>query len=512
MDLRDYLRAARRRWWLVGSVMIAALGLAGALIALSVPQYATTMTLFVTTPSQGGVTDSYQGGLFSMQRVKSYAQVLTGDRLARDVAADPDIGLSPAAVQSMVTARAVPDTVLLGVTVMDSDAGRSERVANSLAKHFATLVESLETPVAGGKPAIKVDVVAGPILDPEPVSPRPVRMLTLAALVGLLIGAGLAILREMLDVTIKTAETLGSVTEAPVLAVIPFDTSARQIPLVMAGDPHSARAEAIRHLRTNLQFVDVDRPVKAIVITSSVPDEGKSTTAVNLAIAFAEMGRRVVLIEADLRRPRMAEYLGIEGAVGLSNVLAGQVAVADVLQPWGHGYLQVLASGFIPPNPSELLGSRNMSALLTRLRTDFDIILIDTPPLLPVTDAAVVATHADGAVLVARSGKTATTRVRTALASLRAVDSQILGCVLNMQPTKGNVDHYYGTYYRSEQGRHGTAAVPGAGSGRLAPAQPPGPSPEHRVSLTALLDDGEPTIIQDPTPDSFGRRSVSPGR
>jgi capsular exopolysaccharide synthesis family protein len=492
--------------------MIATLGIAGALVVVRVPQYATTMTFFVTTPSQGGVADSYQGGLFSLQRVKSYAEVLTGDRLAKAVAGDPDIGLTSGQIQGMVTARAVPDTVLLEATVVDSDAARSERVANSLSKHFATLIEALETPVAGSKPAIKVDVVAGPVLNPLPVSPRPLRTFILAGLLGLLIGAGIAILREMLDMTIKTAETLRSVTGAPVLAVVPFDSSARQSPLVMAGDPHSARAEAFRHLRTNLQFVDVDHPVKAIVITSSVPDEGKSTTALNLAIAFAEMGRRVVLIEADLRRPRIAQYLGIEGAIGLSNVLAGQVAVADALQPWGHGHLQVLASGFVPPNPSELLGSRNMSALLTRLRSEFDVILIDTPPMLPVTDAAVVATHADGAVLVARCGKTAQARVRTALASLRAVDAQVLGCVLNMQPTKRSADHYYGTDDRSapDQRTEQVPVVPPVAAGNSAPAQVSALSPDRRV-LTALLDDGEPTIVQDPT-DNNGRHSVSPGR
>jgi capsular exopolysaccharide synthesis family protein len=362
-------------------------------------------------------------------------------------------------------------------------------------------------------------VVAGPVLDPVPVSPRPVRGYALAGLLGLLIGVGVAILREMLDVTIKTGETLRLVAAAPVLAVVPFDSKAKRSPLVMSGDPRSARAEAFRRLRTNLQFVDVDHPVQAIVITSSVPDEGKTTTSVNLAFAFAEMGRRVVLIEADLRRPRIAEYLGIEGAVGLSNVLAGQVAVGDVLQQWGHGDLHVLASGFVPPNPSEMLGSRNMAALLIRLRAEFDVIIIDTPPLLPVTDAAVVATHADGAVLVARSGKTAQARVRTALAGLRAVDSRVLGCVLNMQPNKGNVDYSYGTYgaASNEAAVNGAAsngaAVNGAASnGAAVPASVAGPpdeladpsfvpglAPEQVAGLTALLEEVDPTIVQTPT-------------
>jgi capsular exopolysaccharide synthesis family protein len=497
VDLRDCLRATRRRWWLVLATVVVALGIAGGMTALSVPQYATSVTFFVTTPSQG-VTDSYQGGLFSAQRVKSYADLLVGDRLARAVAGDADIGLTSTEIQGRVTARAVPDTVLLEATVVDSDSGRSERIAKSLSKHFVSLIEDLETPLAAAKPAVKVDVVAGPLLNPTPVSPRPTRNLAVAGLVGLLLGVALAILREMLDVTIKTVETLRSLTGAPVLAVVPYDANAKQAPLVMSGNPHSARAEAVRHLRTNLQFVDVDHPVKAIVITSSVPDEGKSTTAVNLALAFAEMGRRVVLIEADLRRPRVAEYLGLEGAIGLSNVLAGQITVEEVLQTWGHGDLHILPSGFVPPNPSELLGSRNMAALLVHLRTEFDVILIDTPPLLPVTDAAVVATHADGAVLVTRSGKTAQARVRTAVASLRAVDSRVLGCVLNMQPSKGDVDYYYGTYYRDEAKRSARAGK----GGTPVVAAPRSASEDDSVvessDLAGLFTDEPATVVQPP--------------
>jgi capsular exopolysaccharide synthesis family protein len=433
--------------------------------------------------------------------------------------------LASGQIQGRVTAKAIPDTVLLEATVVDSDAARSARIANSLATHFVTLVETLETPIADAKPMVKVELVAGPLLDPVPVSPRPLRNLALAGLLGLLIGIAGAIMREMLDVTIKTAETLRTVAGAPVLAVVPFDPDAKKSPLVMSDSPQSARAEAFRHLRTNLQFVDVDQPVKAIVVTSSVPDEGKSTTAVNLALAFAEMGHRVVLIEADMRRPRVADYLGVEGAVGLSNVLAGQVSVDDVLQPWGQYHLQVLPSGFVPPNPSELLGSRNMAALLMHLRTRFDVILIDTPPLLPVTDAAVVATHADGAVLVTRSGKTAQARVRSALASLRAVESPVLGCVLNRQPIKGE-EYYYSTYYRDEPtrptsprqrqggkgGGKGQAGKTRAGKTVVAAPRTPPPnapraatSPDPAGGGTALFD-GQPSRAIE-TPGENGRHS-----
>jgi capsular exopolysaccharide synthesis family protein len=473
VDLRSCVRATRRRWWLLLLAVLAALGVATVANAVTVPQYATSVTFFVTTPSEG-VTDSYQGGLFSQQRVKSYAALLAGDRLARAVA--EEVGLSPEEVQSRVSARPVPDTVLLQAVVLDPDPARSERVARALSERFVELVGALETPAGGSSPAVKVDVVAGPTVDPIPVSPRPLRNLLLAGLVGLILGVGLALLREILDLTIKTAETLREVANAPLLAVVPFDATARKAPLATVFAPHSARAEAFRHLRTNLQFVDVDRPVKVIVVTSAVPDEGKSTTAVNLALAFAEAGKRTLLIEADLRRPKVAEYLGLEGAVGLSNVLAGQVDAPTVLQRWGPHALHVLPSGVVPPNPSELLGSRTMATLIDQFRDEFDIVVIDTPPILPVTDAAVVAAVADGAVMVTRAGRTAQARVRTALANLRSVDARVLGCVLNMQRVKGNVDYQYYSYSRTGDGRRGSRRGRDATGTRRAPAGVPAQS------------------------------------
>jgi capsular exopolysaccharide synthesis family protein len=484
VDLADILRAARRYWWLVAAAVVVSLGFAGLATALAEPQYATSTTFFVTTPSEG-VSESYTGGLYSKQRVTSYEYLLRGTYLQRGdlvraVAAADGVNLSPAQVQERISSRAVPETVLLQVTVTDSDPARSERIAKALSTEFVSLVERLETPPGKTTPSVKVQVIAGPTLNPVPVSPKPARNFALAALLGLLLGVAAVMVRRMLDLTVKTAEALQQVTGAPVLALVPFDPGVKKHTPLVAGTRvaegaakrnklHSARAEAYRHLRTNLQFVDVDHPPKVIVIASAVLDEGKSTTAVNLAIAFAEAGHRVALVEADLRRPRMAHYLGLEGAVGLSNVLAGQVDVGDVLQRWGRHELHLLASGPTPPKPSELLGSRNMTALLGRLREAFDVVIVDTPPVLPFTDAAVVAAAADGTVLIVRSGKTHQARIRTAIANLHAVDSRLLGCVLNMQAAKAEEGYYY-YGYRYRDGRRHSRLVPvalpsGAASG-----------------------------------------------
>jgi capsular exopolysaccharide synthesis family protein len=459
VDLRDYIRVARKRWWVVAAAVALALGLSTVITMQTPPRYATSVTFFITTPNTG-VTDAYQGGLFSQQRVKSYASLLTGDRLARAVAARPGLGLTPAQLRQRITAEAVTDTVLLEATVTDGSKDRSLLVAGELAVQFKALVESLETPLGKGTSSVKVEVVAGPELNEVPVSPRPVRNAGLAVLLGLVLGAAAAVMKEILDTTVKTSEALQALASAPVRAGVPFDAEAKSGPGGLLSSGHSARAEALRQLRTNLQYVNVDRPVKTLVVTSAVPGEGKSSTACGLAILFAEAGQRVLIIDADLRRPRIAEYLGLEGAVGLTTVLVGKATVDDVLQRWGTD-LWVLPSGFLPPNPSELLGSRHMADLLDRLRERFDMVIVDCPPLLPVTDAAVVAAQSDGALLLARARKTSSAQVKAAVNALQSVDARLLGCVFNMVATKGADAYYYYNEYTAK-GSGGSRRLPKA--------------------------------------------------
>ncbi|GIF03805.1 polysaccharide biosynthesis tyrosine autokinase [Actinoplanes siamensis] len=453
MDLRDYIRVARKRWWLLLAAVLASAGIATLVTLRATPLYATSVTFFITTPNTG-VSDAYQGGLFSQQRVRSYQSLLTSDRLARLVAQDRRLGLTADQVRTRISAQAMPETVLLRATVTDSSRERSQLVASALAHRFKIRVEQLETPPGREIPSVKVEVVAGPETADDPVSPRPVRNLGIATLLGLLAGLGAAVLRDLLDTTVKTPEGLQEVAGAPVIAGLPYDAEVRSGPLNVAGTGHSARTEALRQLRTNLRYVDVDKPVTMLVVTSAMPGEGKSSTACGLAMLCAENGQRVLIMDADLRRPRVADYLGLEGSVGLTTVLAGQASVDDVVQQYGER-LFVLPSGFLPPNPSELLGSHLMAELLTDLRGRFDTIVVDCPPLLPVTDAAVVAARADGALLLARAGKTTSAQVATAVKALRAVDARLLGCVLNMLATKGaDACYYYDEYAAKDGGSH----------------------------------------------------------
>ncbi len=270
--------------------------------------------------------------------------------------------------------------------------------------------------------------------------------IALGLVLGLTVGIGVAMLREVLDNTVKNAsdfEPFG----VPVLGNVPLDKRTPKTPVAFRGDPHSSRSESYRQLRTNLQFVDVDNPPRIIAVTSAVPGEGKSTTAINLAAALAEAGARVCLIEADLRRPSIAATLGLVADVGFTTVVIGKAPVESVLQNAGRN-LAVLTSGPIPPNPSELLLSKHAKQVIYDIAAKVDFTIIDTPPLLPVTDGAELATVADGMILVHRSGKTTRDQALRSMEALDKVGKKPIGVVLNMITRQGGkYDYEYGYSY-----------------------------------------------------------------
>lgn len=463
MGYKDCLHAIRKYWWVVLAALLIAIG-TGAFVTISSQKlYATTVTFFVQTPSDQ-LSTAAQGDTFGQKRVNSYVQLVNTDRLLKPVLTETKLPMTVAELSGEVTASGDLNTVLLSVKVVDPSPTQSRLIGASIAKQLVKLVSELESASVGGDSTVRLELVSGPTLLANPVSPRPIVNYGIALLAGLLVGVGIAIMREATDTSVRSSMALEKAAGSAVIGMIAFDETAKLSPLIIDSHAQSIRAEAFRQLRTNLQFIDVDRPAKTVVITSSVPDEGKSSTATNLAVMFAEAGKTVLLVEGDLRRPRVADYLGIEGAVGLTNVLAGQVEIDEALQPWGRGGLTILPSGSIPPNPSELLGSASMGQLLSKMARKFDIIIIDTPPLLPVTDAAVMAAHSDGALLVVRHGETSKQQVTQAAAALKKVDARLLGCVLNMTPVRdGQGDKYgygygYGSYANDSTRPHLTIA------------------------------------------------------
>lgn len=464
MEIQDYLKILKTRWMII--VVTVAVAILGSLAVslLTTPTYQACSRVFVSTSGGSSVSETYQGNLFSQQRVASYSELVTGETLAARVIDELGLTATPAEVARDTTAKSTPDTVLLDICHTGTDAATVRDVANSMATQLTTLVRELETPEDGGSPTAGVRLVEQAQTPSTPVSPKTKRNLALGAAVGLLLGIALAVLRDRLDNTIKDRKTLEKSANSALVGNIPFDKSLKDSSIVSFGAGHSSSAEAFRELRTNLQFLEVDNPPRVIVVTSAVPSEGKTTVAINLSLALAEAGHHVVLVEGDLRRPRVSKYLGLIGSVGLSTVLAGQAGLDDVLQPSKFVGLDVLASGPLPPNPSELLGSEASRRVIEDLRGRFDYVIVDGAPLLPVTDSALLTTHSDGALVIARHGHTSEAELERATGNLTTIGAHILGAVFTMTPTSGRRGgDGYAYYYETDK------SVP---KQVLSPAQP----------------------------------------
>ncbi len=314
---------------------------------------------------------------------------------------------------------------------------------SSLRAAYATLYAQSVTSAAN-----QLSVIEPAVAVLEPTSPNVLLNVLLALFAGLLIGVGAAFLIDYLDDSVKTTEDAAEITGSPVLGRIP---RLRELPrgdpaysLVTLAYPRSGAAEAFRVLRTNLEFSGVRAPVRMIVVTSAMPREGKTTVAMNLAVAFAQNGRRTLLVDADLRRPGVHEVFRVDQAPGLTDLLRSDaVAPESVMHVTQDANLHVIATGVTPPNPAELLASARMEAILKRLARRSDIVIIDAPPVNVVTDAVLLAKLADGAILVVDSGHTRRKAARAACDALERVGVRILGVTVNRSTEEANRTYGY---------------------------------------------------------------------
>lgn len=462
MNLQDFIKLLRSRWVTVCLTTLVAVLAALAYTLLSTPLYQASTRLFVSATTSGAsATDLYQGNRLSQDRVLSYTELLMGETLAQRTIDKLGINMSAGELRAHIKASAKADTVLIDVGVVDKSPVEARDIANALSDEFVIMVRELETPEDGSRPDARVVVEQRASLPTTPVSPKPTRNLLGGLGFGLLFGIGVALLRDLLDNTVKARESVEEITGVGLVGTIPLDKDRRKEPAIPFDSNNSGIAEAFRKLRTNLQFLSVDNPPHVIVVTSSLPSEGKSTTAINIALALAEAEHNVVLVDGDMRRPMLANYLHLVGSVGFSTVLSGSASLSEVLQKTTYPGLTVLTSGPTPPNPSELLGSLAAKKVLSDLRAQFDYVIVDSSPLLAVTDAAILAAGADGVLIMARFAQTKREQLTHAVGNLKDVDARLLGAVLTMMPTRGNGSYSYSysySYYGHDSAKHAPLA------------------------------------------------------
>lgn len=435
MSPRAPLHVLRRRWIEVLAVTVVGL-LGGLTYAWTAPvTYQSTAGTFFSLVSGSSASDLVQGSTYAQNQVESFAQLAVTPVVLEPVIERMGLDETPAALARRVEVTVPTGTVIVEVTVTDASAERSAELANAVVESLSEAVERIAPQDEDGNATVMTTTVTPAEVPADPASPDVPLALAGGVLAGLLAGLALAWLREALDSRVRDAEVLAELTDLPVLGNVPA-WPAENGRVVVAAAPHSQAAESFRQLRTNLQFLRVADDGGAagahvVVVTSSLSGEGKSTVSANLAATLAETGARVLLVDADLRRPAVAEALGIEGGVGLTTVLVGQAGLDDVVQRWGEAGLSVLPSGPVPPNPAELLSSPAMRAFLADARSRYDHVVVDTTPVLPVADASVLSRVADGIVLVGNVRRVRRRELSQALGDLAQVSARVLGVVLN---------------------------------------------------------------------------------
>lgn len=447
MEIQKYLRLLGRYWRSVVAVGLLSLITAAGFTLLQAPVYTATSSLFLSVESGDSAGDLAQGANYAERQVKSFVTVATSAIVLQPAIDELKLGMTTEQLARTISVSTPTGTSIVRVAARDAEPDHAARLANAVAANLAKAVHSLAPSALDGNRLVSATVIDEALPPVNRTSPRPAVNLAAGLVLGLVLGVGQAVVRSQLDTKLRSVGDVEELSDAPLLGVIGHrDTSsgARQV----ASREQWATSEAYRRLRTNVGFVGLGgerRP--SLVMTSSVSSEGKTETAVNLARVLSEAGESVLLVDADLRRPHVAPRMGLDSQLGLSDVLTGRGDLRDLLIPVSSS-LSVLPAGTIPPNPSELLGSEAMAHLLIAVEREFDHVIFDAPPLLPVTDAVVLAAQTSGAIVVARSGKVTKPEFEAAGDVLQAGSVALLGVVLNDVPQ--NLNSTYGGYYARE--------------------------------------------------------------
>lgn len=490
MSPHQYLAVIRRFWGVV--VVAAVLGAGGAwgLSQIATPTYTATASVYFSLDYGNTATDLNQGSTYTQSQMLSFAQ-LAQSRLVLGPVIDK-LGLSETtkALAGSISVNSPQNTVILDIAATDKDRAQASRVANAVAESLSSNVEKIAPKGLDGRTIVSARIIEPAAVPLTPSAPNIRTNVIAGLLLGLIVGILILVLRELFDTRVRSALVVTSLTSIPLLGSIERE-EAKRFGLVMVQDPLNTAAEGFRQLRANLAYVAVESTTLSIVVTSSVPGEGKSMIASNLAIALSESDRRVLLVDADLRRPAITGYFGVEGEVGLTTLLVGRAEIDDVVQPSGTtGSLDILPAGSIPPNPSELLSSRAMAGLVEEFKQRYDVILLDTAPILSVADAAILARLADGALVIADRTKVHRAQLAQTLDSLDKSGAQVLGIVLNrVLPSKNRQTYYHTPAVKARKPRLRRGST----------TQRTG-NPEDEVAVNARLS-GEPIAESEALPD-----------
>lgn len=518
LDLRDYLAVLRRRRWIVIQTVIVVVAVAVGVTFLQTPRYESSVRL-VVEPANANNDQVLEQLVFGQRELETQKELVSSRPVATRAKELTGVDLEVDQLLERVTVSLIRDTQILEIRATSTSAEQAAMIAggfgdaylayrdeqalqrvvtasqllqrreDQVTDRLADIDREAATATGSAAEALALEKIrlqnelaglsasglslsaneqlsggAGQIISPaevsdSPFSPKPIRTGILAIVLGLLLGVGLAFLRDFLDDAIRSEDQAVQASGVAAVGHIPRWVSGdeHESRLVTLVEPSSPVSESYRTLRTNVRFMAVGRSFGSLLVTSALPGEGKTTTACNLAVALARAGTRVLLVGADLRRPRLHEAFGTDGSPGLSDVLVGEAELTQAILDVGVPNLRVIPAGRVPPNPAELLGAPAMQQLMGELEQISDLVVYDGPPVLAVADALELGPRVGAAMLVVKMGSSGRHAVRAARERLQGVGVPIAGVVLNdLDPSDG----YYGYNYYHEYSSETAADTP----------------------------------------------------
>lgn len=419
---------------------------------LAPPKYtamAQTMATYNASQDGEGISQQSTGGTYISNQITSYPTLATTEKVLKPVINDLGLDETVDDLAGQITVTNPTNTAFVNISVVDGDPKQAADIANAVAESLKTVIESdLYT---GDTSPVKVSIVQKARTPLTKSSPKTVLYLAVGVVLGLIVGMFAALIKDLLNTRVEEPSDVRGVVRASSLGSVPVDDSLESERPVLVSQPNGAIAEEFRRIHTNIEFLQTDRTEgvgQLIVVTSAQPSEGKTTMSINTAVALAEDGAKVLLVDADLRHPSVAHHLGIEGAAGLAHVLSGQMSPKDVVQSYWKPNLHILPGGKRPANAGVLLNSETMKLMVEQALTQYDYVIIDTAPLSVSNDGAVFGRWAKGLLLVVSRDVCEKKSLQEAADTLAVAQVPVLGFIFNRaDPKKANTHSNYYYYY-----------------------------------------------------------------
>lgn len=436
----------------------------GAYVFLAPPEYTSTAQVIATfnaAQENGESTDISQqntGGTYISSQIKSYPTLTTTEKVLSPVISKLGLNESVSELAKQLVVTNPSNTAFVNISAKSGDAQRSADIANAVAESLRTVVQQDLYGGSKGQSPIKLTVVQKATVPQSPSSPKKGLYFAIGVVLGIIVGVFAAVLKELLSTKVEETSDVRGIVKASALGSVPKNEVLSGTRPIIITEPNGPVAEEYRRIRANIKFLQADKVPdrgQLLVISSTSPSEGKTTTVINVAAVLAENGAKVLLVDADLRHPSVAHHLGIEGSVGLAHVLSGQMSPVDVVQSYWKPNLHILPAGKRPANASLLLNSDMMKMLIEQALMQYDYVLIDTAPLAVSNDGIVFGSWAKGVVLVAANGVCRKKDLEESMDALRTAKVPVLGFVFNFaNPKKEHKNAYY--YYYEDGARRST--------------------------------------------------------